>query len=48
MTTNCEENQIMDKIQEASQDEDKRKGWVESISKDLYNNREKFISNKES
>ena len=48
MTTNCEENQIMDKIQEASQDEDKRKGWVESISMDLYNNREKFVSsNKE-
>ena len=45
MHTNIEENQIMDKIQESSQDEDKRKEWVDSIAMELYNNREKFMTN---
>ena len=47
MSTNIEEDDVMDKIQEASQDEDKRKGWIDSIAIELYNNREKLILNKD-
>ena len=34
----------MEKIQEASQDEEKRKKWIDSIAIELYNNKEKFVS----
>ena len=32
----------MDKIVEASNDDDKRKEWIDSIAMGLYNNREKI------
>jgi hypothetical protein len=47
MPTNIEEDDVMEKIQDAANDEDKRKSWIDSIAMELYNNREKLILNKD-